>query len=338
MLKPVLHRVLGVCVAAACCMMAVDAGAQGQSAAKKPLLQDGYPLKPIRVICSSAAGGGLDIVTRAVIAKMSERMGQTMIMDNQGGGTGAIGINLAAAATPDGYTLLSTGNTTIINAVFNRFERDMRQTLTPVLRMNSAYYFLIAQSSLPVQNIREFVAYAKARPGKLNYGSNGVGSPIHLGLKLIELGYGIEMVHVPYKGGAQSNIDFAGGRLDVALTAVSGMGPVRSGKARILATSSPQRHPEHPDVPTLSEAGIPGYDASNTYMLYAPAQTPANIVAALNREGIEALRSPDLMQKLSADGSVVAPPYPPEELKKLFLAEYARWEGVVKRTGIKLEE
>ncbi len=336
MLKPVLRRALGACVAA--CGMAVTVAAQGQTVLKKPLLPDGYPLKPIRVICSSAAGAGLDIVTRAVIAKMVERSGHTLIVDNQGGGTGAIGINLAAASAPDGYTLLSTGNTTIINAVFNRFERDMRQTLTPVARMNSAYYFLIVQAAMPVQNIREFVAYAKARPGMLNYGSNGVGSPIHLGLKLIELGYGIDMVHVPYKGGAQANIDFAGGRLDVALTAVSGMGPVRAGKAKVLVTSSPQRHAEHPDVPTLSEAGIPGYDVSNTYMLYAPAQTPANIIAVLNREAIEALRASELKQKLSADGSIVAPPYAPEELKKLFVAEYARWDGVVKRTGIKLEE
>jgi tripartite-type tricarboxylate transporter receptor subunit TctC len=337
MSKPVLRNTFRGLVAAACAASALS-WAQGQGPAKRPLLPDGYPAKPIRVICSSAAGAGLDIVTRAVIAKMAERIGQTLIVDNQGGGTGAIGINLAAAAVPDGYTLLSTGNTTIINAVFNRFERDMRQTLTPVVRMNSAYYFLIAQSTLPAKNIREFIAYAKSRPGKLNYGSNGVGSPIHLGLELIELGLGIDMVHVPYKGGAQANIDFAGGRLDVALTAVSGMGPVRAGKARILAVSSLQRHPEHPDIPTLAESGIPGYDVNNTYMLYAPVQTPASIVAALNKEAIEALRSPDLKAKLSADGSVVGAPYTPEELKKLFVAEYERWDNVIKKTGIRLEE
>ena len=316
-----------------CCLAATSVLAQQ----KKPLLPDGYPSKPIRIICSSAPGAGLDIVTRGVAVKLSERLGTTLVVDNQGGGTGAIGINMAAAAVPDGYTILSTGGTTIINAVFNRFERDMRQTLTPVVRMSSSYYSLLIPVTMPAQNFREFIAYARARPGKLNYGSNGVGSVIHLGMKLLEAGAGLDMVHVPYKGGAQANIDFAAGRLDVALTAISGMQVVKLGKARVIATTLPQRSPEHPEVPTIAESGIPGFEVANTYMLYAPVQTPPPIIAALNREAIEVLRAPDMKQKLAADGAVSAPPFAPDELKKLFLADYDRWEGIIKKSNLVLD-
>lgn len=145
------------------------------------------------------------------------------------------------------------------------------------------------------------------------------------------------MVHVPYKGGAQANIDFAAGRLDLALTAISGMQVVKSGKARIIATTFPQRSPEHPEVPTVAESGIPGYEVANTYMLYAPVQVPAAIIAALNREAIEALRAPDLKQKLAADGAISALPYSPEELKKLFYADFDRWEAIIKKSNIILD-
>ena len=219
-----------------------------------------------------------------------------------------------------------------------RYERDILQSLAPVVRMSSSYYFLITPVTLPVTTLKEFIAYAKARPGKLNYGSNGVGSVIHLGLEMLEAGAGLDMEHVPYKGVAPMQIDLSGGRLDVGLASVSGMQLVKSGKARALATTMPQRHPDYPDLPTVAESGIPGYDVSNTYMLYAPIATPAPILAALNREAILALATPDMKAKLTADGALSAPPYTPVELKKLFAEDFNRWDSIIKKAGVKPPE
>lgn len=309
-----------------------------QAQQRKALLPDGYPAKPVRVINSAGAGGGLDIVTRALASKISERVGVTLLVDNIAGAAGALAVNAAAAAAPDGYTLLSTGSTTLINGVFRRFERDVRQSLAPVVSMSSSYYFVIVPAQSPAKSMAEFVALARAQPGKLNYGSPGIGSVIHLGLKMIETGLNLDMVHIPYKAVAPINLDIAAGRLDVALVSLSGMQQVRAGKARALATSMPQRAAEYPDLPTLAEAGIPGYEVANSYLIYAPAQTPAAIMNALNQEAIEVLRAPDIRQKLAADGAIGSPPWNPPELKKRFLADYARWEDVIRKGNIQYQE
>jgi tripartite-type tricarboxylate transporter receptor subunit TctC len=305
---------------------------------KKPLLPNGYPNKPIRVLVSNAPSGGLDIITRAISIKLSERIGQSVIVDNNGGASGSIAVNTIAASAPDGYNILSTGGTTLINAAFGRFEKDIRQTLVPVGQMSSSYYYFVVPVSVPTNTFKDFVAYAKARPGKLNYGSNGVGSVIHLGMKLVEAGTGIDMIHIPYKGSGQTNIDLAAGRLEAGIVSISGLQLAKAGKIRMLATTMPQRNPDLPDLPTLAESGLPGFDLANTYMLYAPAQTPANIVAALNREIAQVVTAPDLKEKFATDGAIAPPPYTPEQLKKKFIDDYARWDGVIKKTGIKPED
>ena len=325
-------RALTLAVALACLHAATAAAQQ-----KKPLLPSGYPTKPIRILVSNAPAGGLDIITRAIAAKLSERIGTSVVVDNQGGASGSIALNSIAGSTPDGYNILSTGGTTLINAVFGRFERDIRQTLVPVGQMSSSYYYFVVPATLPVGSFKEFVAYAKARPGKLSYGSNGVGSVIHLGMEMVEAGVGLDMEHIPYKGSGQTNIDLAAGRLASGIVSISGLILVKAGKARMLATTMPQRNPDFPDVPTLAESGLPAFDLANTYILYVPAQTPANIVAALNREIAQVVSAPDLKEKFAADGAIAPPPYTPEQLRKNFVADYARWEGVIKRTGIKPE-
>ena len=183
-------------------------------------------------------------------------------------------------------------------------------------------------------NLKEFIAHVKKSPGKYNYGSGGVGSVIHLGLEMFEAGAGLDMIHVPYKGVTQVNIDLAAGRLDVALVSLSGIQSVRSGKARLLATSMPQRHPDHPNLPAMAEF-IPGYEVANTYLLYAPIATPAPIIAALNRESIQVLATQDMKDKLAADGATGTPPNTPDELKKLMAAEYQRWETIINKAGVK---
>lgn len=319
-------------------LLCTFASAQTYAQQKKPLLPDGYPARPIRVIVSTAPGGGLDIITRAVGTKFGERTGANIVVDNQGGASGGIAINTVASAAPDGYTLLSAGGTLLINAVFGRFERDVRTALVPLVRMSTSHYFLIVPSAFPANTFKEFLAHARANPGKLNYGSNGVGSVIHLGLELIELGANLDMIHVPYKGNAQVYLDLVAGRLNVALASVSGIQSVRAGKAKILATTRPQRVPEFPDVPTIAESGIPGYDVANTYMLYAHAQMPATILNALNRELVQVIAAPDIKEKMAADGAVPAPPLTPAELKTAYVADYAKWEGVIRKAGVKPED
>jgi len=316
------------------CLLAFQVSAQ----ARKPLLPDGFPTRPIKITVSTAPGGGLDVVTRSMVQKMVERTGHAIVVDNNGGASGSIAVNMVANSTPDGYSLLSTGGTLLINAAFKRYERDILQSLAPVVRMSSSYYFLIAPPTTPAQNLKEFIAYAKARPGALNYGSNGIGSVIHLGMEMIEAGAGLDMIHVPYKGVAPMYVDLAAGRLQVGLASVTGMQLVKTGKARALATTMPQRHPDYPDLPTIAESGIPGYEVANTYMIYAPIQTPAPILNVLNREAIQALAAPEMKSKLAADGALSAPPYTPEELKKLFAEDFQRWDGVIKKAGVKPPE
>jgi tripartite-type tricarboxylate transporter receptor subunit TctC len=306
---------------------------QALAQTKKPLLPDGYPSRPVRILVSTTPGGGLDIVGRALAIKLGDRTGASFIVDNQAGANGAIAVNTIAAAAPDGYNILCTGSSMIINAVFKRFERDVRTTLAPVVSLSSSYYFLISPNHMP-GNLKDFIAYVKKSPGKYNYGSGGVGSAIHLGLEMFEAGAGLDMIHVPYKGVAQVNIDLAAGRLDVALVSLSGIQSVKAGKAKLLATSMPQRHPDHPNLPALAEI-IPGYEVANTYMLYAPIATPVPIVAALNRESIQVLAAQDMKDKLAADGAMSTPPNTPEELKKLMTAEYQRWESVINKAGVK---
>jgi len=328
------HLLLGTCV-----LGALAAGLSSSAMAqKKPLLPDGFPNKPIKITVSTSPGGGLDIVTRAMVARMAESTGAAIVVDNNGGASGSIAVNMVASSAPDGYTLLSTGGTMLINAAFKRYERDILQTLAPVVQMSSSYYFLITTLGLPVTNIKEFLAYAKANPGKLNYGSNGVGSVIHLGLEMLEAGAGLDMVHVPYKGNPPVYLDLAAGRLQVALASISGMQTVKAGKARALATTMPQRHPEFPDLPSIAESGIPGYEVANSYVIYAPIRTPATILNVLNREAVQALAAPDMKAKLAADGALSAPPNPPAELRKLFAADLQRWDTVIKKAGVKPPE
>jgi tripartite-type tricarboxylate transporter receptor subunit TctC len=322
-----LHRLLAMVAA---CIIATGVSAQQRT----PLLADGFPAKPIKITVSTAPGGGLDIVTRAMTSRLSENIGSAVIVDNNGGASGSIAVNMVASSAPDGYTLLSTGGTLLINAAFKRYERDILQSLAPVVRMSSSYYFLIVPPSTPVQNMTEFLAYARKNPGKINYGSNGIGSVIHLGLEMLEAGAGLDMVHVPYKGVAPANVDLAAGRLQVGLASVSGMQLVKAGKARALATTMPQRHPDYPELPTIAESGVPGYEVANTYMIYAPIRIPAPILAALNREAVRALAAPDMKAKLAADGALSAAPYTPAELRKLFVEDFNRWDTAIKKAGV----
>ncbi len=312
--------------------------AQAQQKPTGPNGPNGFPTKPIRVLVSSAAGGGLDMISRAVAEKLGERLGRAVVVDNQAGGNGAIAAGLLADATPDGYTLMSTSNSMILNGVFNRLQFDIRKAFVPVARQSSQYYLAYAPVGFKANNVRELIALAKANPGKLNFGSSGVGSVIHLGMEMFQMGAGVKMVHIPYKGNGPANIDIAAGRLDLLLGALSGLPLVRSGKAKILGATSPRRMADFPDLPTFAESGVPDFELSNTYTLYAPIKTAAPVVAFLNNQVATLLATPEVKAKFAADNSEAAPPIPPEQLRVEFLKEFDRWEAVVKAAGITADQ
>ena len=319
-------------VVLAACLTVMPAQAQD----KRPIAPD-YPTRPIKFITTVTAGGGLDIITRSVASKMSENLTQAIIVDNVAGANGVIAMNTLISSPPDGYTILSGGGSIPINSVFKRFSVDVRTALTPVAEMSFQPYMVFVPAASPVNSFPELIAYAKKNPGKISYGSSGIGSVIHMGSELIEYMAGVDMVHVPYKGAAASNIDLAAGRLQMLLGSISGLQLVRTNKAKLLAVTTPQRLEAYPDKPAVAEF-LPGYELYNSYFLSVRVETPDAIVNGLNREVIQALTDPDLRKKILADASNPALPRKPAELKKKLRDEIDRWESVVKKANIKMEE
>lgn len=314
----------------------IAGSAQAQS--KVSIGPNAYPTKPVRVVISSALGGGLNVVTRLVLDRLSVRLGTAFIADVQSGGTGVIAARLVADAPPDGYTLLSSSNSFVINGVLKAVPFDIRQTFAPVARMTTQYYLGFAHSSVPANSFRELVTYIKNNPGKLNFGSSGNGSVPHLGMEIIKSTLGVDVVHIPYKGNGPANVDLVAGRIQLLFGSLSVNQLVKSGQVKLIAVMSPSRLLQYPDIVTVAESGLPGYELSNTYTLYASLKTPPDILAALNKEITQIVNSPDLKKTFAANSSEAAPPSTIDELRKLFLAEYDKWDKVVKTANIKMEE
>jgi len=296
-----------------------------------------YPTKPIRVVVTSAAGGGLEIITRLVMEGVGQRLGKPAIIDVQAGGTGVIGTQIVAAAPPDGYTVLGTGDSLIINNVMKKLPFDIRQTLTPVARTTVSYYMWFVHSSVPANNIREFVAYAKANPGKINFATSGTGGVAHLGTEQLKSLAGMEMTHIPYKGNGAATTDLVAGRVQMMFGGLSAMPMVKTGQLKLIGALAPKRLEQYPNTPTAAESGFPGYELSNTYAVYAPARTPSAILNLLNKEIAAVVRSPELAARLAADYVDPAPSATPDEMKKIVNAEIEKWEGVVKAGNIKAD-
>ncbi len=290
--------------------------------------------KPIRLILTTGAGSGIDNITRPVMEKLSLRLRRPVVVDNRAGANGVIGANIAADAAPDGTMLMSTSNSFVINGVLKRFPYDIRKTFVPVAQLSAQYYLVLSPVSVPVNTLTELIDYAKKNPGKISFGSAGTGSVGHLGMEMIKAKTKIDVTHVPYKGNALASLDLAAGRIQLLFSNIAGVQMVRAGKAKLIAVMTPRRMPAYPNVPTVAESGIPGFELSNTYSLYALAKTPASVVAALNREMIQILAAPDIKERYAADSSEVAPPYTPEELRKRFVSEFERWDAVVKAANI----
>ena len=297
-----------------------------------------YPSKPIRVIVPSSAGGGTDIIARIVSPKLNERLGQQIVIENRPGAGTMIGGDVAAKAPPDGYTLLMCVSTLATNPViYRKVPYNALTDFAPITLVMTAPNLLVVHPSLPIKTVKELIWFAQARPGELNYGSAGAGTGPHLSMELFMSMAKIKMVHIPYKGSAPAMIDLLGGQVvTMASTMLTGLPHVRTGRLRALGVTGVKRNAAAPDVPTIAEAGLPGYEAVQWYGMLAPANTSKDIVARLNREMVAILQTADVKDRFANDGGEAAPTTP-EEFGRYIRSESEKWMRVAKAAGIKPE-
>jgi tripartite-type tricarboxylate transporter receptor subunit TctC len=297
-----------------------------------------YPSKPVRLIVPFAPGGGTDITARAVAQKLTEAWGQPVIADNRPGANGTIGVDLAAKSAPDGYTITMISSSHTVNvSLYSKLPYDLVRDLTPVTQATSQPYAMVIHPSVPAKTVKEFIAYAKTKPGGINYGSSGTGGIAHLGGAWIGHIAGIEMVHIPYKGGAPATLDMIAGRTQMQLGTLLLTGPhIKAGKLRALAVTTPKRWHGTPELPTVAEAGVPGFAITQWYGMIAPAKTPPAIVTKISKEISRILHQPDVKEKLASDGAD-AVGNAPEAFGAHIKAEVAKYAKIVKLVGLKAE-
>jgi len=302
-------------------------------------LAAGYPDRPVRLIVPSPPGGGTDTATRMIAPKLSEYLGQQIVIDNRGGASGNIGAELAARAVPDGYTLVAaiaslTSNPALMKKVPYDLERDFAAISMTVIVPN----VLVSHPSLPAKTLKELIAFAKARPGQLQFASAGVGSMPHLMMAFFQNMTGLKMIHVPYKGAGPMLIDVVAGHVPLtAANILSTLPLVRSGRVRAYGVTSAKRASGAPDIPTIAEAGVPGYEAVTWFGLLAPAGTPREIVTRLHADVVRALQDPVVKKRFIDDGAEPVPSGSPEEFAALIHTEIAKWAKVIRDAGIKPE-
>ncbi len=298
-----------------------------------------YPTKAIRLVVPFPPGGATDILARNVAQKLSETWGQSVVVDNRPGAGGNIGSELVAKAAPDGYTLeMGTVGTHAINAsLYSKMPYDHVKDFAPIILVAGVPNVLVVNPSLPVNSVQELIAYAKANPGKLNFASSGPGTSIHLSGELFKVMAGVQMTHVPYKGSAPALQDLLGGQVQLMFDNLPPSLPqIKGGKLRALAVTSLTRAPALPDVPTIAESGLPGFEASSWFGILAPAGTPPAIIAKVNAEVAKWLASPEGKDKLVAIGAN-AGGGSPEDFARHIQAETAKWAKVVKESGAKVD-
>jgi tripartite-type tricarboxylate transporter receptor subunit TctC len=298
-----------------------------------------FPTKPVRIIVGFPPGGATDLVARLLTPKLTEAFKQQVIVDNRPGANGVIGTELAAKAPPDGYTVhLGTLAALVISPAITKVPYDPFKDFTPIGRIVSLQNIFIVHPTLPARTMKELIALAKAKPGKLNYASSGTGSTGHLSGELFKSMAGVDMVHVPYKGGGPALTDLIAGHVEVFIAIISTAVPqVKAGKARALAVTGDKRASALPDVPTVSESGLKGYESTNWYCMLGPANLPKPIVDRWNRELTAALNSSEIKQALF-DRGIDPAPTSPAELAAYLKSETAKWTKVVKASGLKTEQ
>ena len=307
--------------------------------ASEHTLAQNYPAKPIRLIVPNAPGGGTDTIARLISEKLSPVLRQQVIVDNRGGGGGRIAAELVARAPKDGYMLLLGSGSTLITgpALYTERSYDPIKDFAPVSLAGSTAYLLVTHPSLPVRSIRDLVALAKASPERLAYASTGQGSPAHLGTELLQSMTHVKMVHVPFKGGAPAMLSLLQGETFVMIgNFVTSLPQVRANRVRALGVTSLQRTALAPDIPTIDEAGLRGFELQQFYSIVVPAGTPAEIVQRLNQEMVRHLPSEDAKARMAREGVEVRVSRP-DELGKLLAEQYAKWTKVIRAAAIKAE-
>jgi tripartite-type tricarboxylate transporter receptor subunit TctC len=299
------------------------------------LAQAGYPGRPVRIVVPSSAGGGTDILARIISPRLSERLGQQVVIDNRPGAGTMIGIEIAAKSPPDGYTLLLTPATLAINPVtYKKVPYDALRDFAPITVVVSSPAILVVHPSIPVKTVKELIAFARARPGQLNYASAGTGTFPHMSMELFLSMANLKLVHIPYKGTGPATIDMVAGHTAVmAATVLTAMPQIRTGRLRGLGITSAARSSVVPEIPTIAEAGLPGYEAVQWYGALAPAQTSKNIITKLHSEITRVLQMPDVKERIANDG---ADPVgnSPEEFRRYIQSEIAKWAQVGRDAGI----
>jgi len=327
-------RALGRTVALA--VLALSPVLPSVALAQKPAnLPGGFPAKPVRVLIGLAAGGGVDVITRAISLKLSDKWGTSVVVENRPTAGGVAAMDALAQSAPDGYTWLASGSQLELTVVFSRVKFDVLKSYEPVVQMSSSPYVLVVPVSLPVKSVKELIALAKAKPGALNYGTAGPGSSGHLGHELFNMQAGMKMTHVPYKGSGAILPDLIAGRVQLGfLSSLGAVSQVRNGTLRVLAVTSAKRIEGMPDVPTMVEAGVPGFEWGNNYGLFIVAKTPQPIIAAINQEVTQVLAQPDMKARLAADGAEAPGPHTPAQYRTTVENNITRWAAVVKASGI----
>lgn len=299
----------------------------------------GYPTRPIRMLVPFPAGGSFDIFARVIAQKLSAAFGQQVVVDNRGGASGIIAAELAARAAPDGYTLLfgGAGPLSIVPALHAKLPYDPLKDFAPVSLVATAPHMLVTHPSLPVKTVQDLIALAKAKPGQLNYATGGIGGPPHLAAELLKNMASIDIVHVPYTGGAQATTATVAGQVHLYFASMASAVPlVKEGKLKGIAVTSAKRTAAAPEFPTIAESGVPGYELLIWFAIVAPAATPKPLIARLNAEVVKAIGAADTRKRFIAFATDPASSTP-EELAAFNRSEIVKWTKIIKSAGIKPE-
>lgn len=297
-----------------------------------------YPNKAVRLVTGSAPGGGSDTVARTLSEKLNERFGHPFLVDNRAGAGGTIGADIVAKAPPDGYTwLVATSSSMVVNPAMQKLPYDVERDLAPVTQISTVPFILAVNPSVPAKTVNELIQYAKSRPGQLSYATSGIGAMSHLAMELFKYMAGVNLVHVPYRGSAPAAFDLIGGQVQAAFNNLIPTLPhVKSGRLRALGISGLARAPVLPDVPTVAESGLPGFDAMQWYGVLLPAAVPKSMVTFLHREITSVLKIPAVRSRLMDEGGEVIGGTP-EQYAKVIHTELAKWTKLVKAAGIRAE-
>jgi tripartite-type tricarboxylate transporter receptor subunit TctC len=301
-----------------------------------PAVAQNYPERPVRMIIPFAAGGATDVPTRLISAKLAERMGQQFVVDNRPGQGGALGAAVAAKAEPDGYTILQVATPFVVSPhVYSKLSYDPLKDFVPVTQFGSAPNVLVVHPSLPAKSVKDLVALAKSQPGKLDWASSGTGGGQHLFGELFMSMAGIKVTHISYKGSGAATADLLGGQVKIGFPGIAiALQHHKAGRLLALGVTTAQRSQQMPEVPSIAEAGVPGYEATFWMGMSVPKGTPKNIIDKLHRETTALLKSPEMVEGFKRAGTDAAPSNP-EQFRKFIQSEYEKWGKVVRAVGIK---